>query len=33
MCSAPNKNPFNTPVASLGQIWECGFIWTFVIAA
>ena len=26
MCSAPDKNPLNTPVAIFGQMLECGFI-------
>ena len=32
MCSARDKNPLNTPIAMFGQMLECGFIWTLVIA-
>ena len=32
MCSARDKNPLNIPIAMFGQMLECGFIWTLVIA-
>ena len=32
MCSARDKNPLNTLIAAFGQMLECGFIWTLVIA-
>ena len=32
MCSTSNKHALNTPIAMFGQMLECGFIWTLVIA-
>ena len=32
MCSARDKNPLNTPMAMFGQMLECSFIKTLVIA-
>ena len=33
MCNACDKNPLNTSITMFGQILECGFTWTLVIAS